>query len=248
MPTISNIFSNESNKLAQFDVFISHAWKDKEKYVLPLAKALELRGINYWLDKEKLGIGGSISMGINEGLRRSRYVLVCLSDAFLDRPWPEAELGAAMAIQNRLGRKRVLPVILNSEGKVFERYPLLADKLYMPGDNPKLVADVIFVLLTGPENILNQSDIEVDAEVSDHLAWLSKRNDYSLAVEDFLVRTLAICPDDTQRYWLYYTLGRIGGSRAYSLLEKAKLLEYGFALKGVKEGLSFFMNREALIK
>ena len=240
MTSSKDIFDHSSANSARFDVFISHAGKDKDRYVLPLAEALELRGVSFWLDERNLTIGDSVTMGINEGLRRSRYVLLCLSDAFLGRPWPEAELNAALAVQNRLGQKRVLPVILNSADEVFERYPLLADKLYVSGDNPKLVADVIFDFLTGPENILHQPDLEVDAEISDHLAWLSKRGNHALAIEDFLVQALADCPDDAQRYWLYYTLGRVGGSRAYFLLEKAKLSEHGLALKGVKAGQRFF--------
>lgn len=240
MTTRAEISDHGLGHSALFDVFISHAGQDKDKYVLPLAEALELRGVSFWLDERNLTIGDSVTMGINEGLRRSRYVLLCLSDAFIGRPWPETELGAALAVQNRLGQKRVLPVILNSADKVFAHYPLLADKLYVSGDSPQRVADVIFDLLTGPEDILLQPGLEVDAEVSDHLAWLSKRGNHALAIEDFLVQALADCPDDTQRYWLYYTLGRVGGSRAYALLERAMLSEQGLALKGVKAGQRFF--------
>lgn len=226
--------------LARFDVFISHAGHDKDKYILPLVEALELRGISFWLDERNLMIGDSLTNGINEGLRRSRYVLLCLSEAFLGRPWPESELGAALAIQNRLGQKRVLPVILNAEDKVLERYPLLSDKVYVSWNNPRRVADILFNLLTGPEDFLQQPAIEIDAEVSDLLALLSKRGNHALAVEDYLVQALADCPDDTQRYWIYYTLGRIGGSRVYALLERSTLSEKGLALKGVKEGQRFF--------
>jgi len=229
---------------AIFDVFISYAGQDKKKYILPLAEALGEDGIRFWLDEYNIMIGDSVSMEINEGLRRSRYVLLCLSEAFLGRPWPESELGAALAIQNRLGQKRVLPVILNSADKIFAHYPLLADKCYVKGDIPKRVAKVVFNLLTMPENILKQPNLEVDAEVSDYLAMMSKRGKYVLAVEDFLVGQLAVCSDDTQRYWLYYTLGRIGGSRAYHILKKAMFTEQGLSLKGVKEGQNFFSETE----
>lgn len=225
---------------AQFDVFISHAGPDKGRYVLPLAEALGRRGVSFWLDERNLTIGDSLTMGINEGLQCSRYVLLCLSEAFLGRPWPEAELGAALAIENRLGQKRVLPVVLNSPEKVFARYPLLADKLYVPGENPRRVAEMVFDLLTGPEDVLRRPGLEVDAEVSDHLVLLSKRGNRALAVEEFLLRALADCPDDAQRHWIYYTLGRLRGSRAYGVLQEAMLSEHGLALKGVKAGLRLF--------
>ena len=225
---------------AEFDLFISHAGADKKKYILPLVAALERKGLTFWIDERNLAIGDSLTMGINEGLRRSRYVLLCLSQAFLGRPWPEAELGAAMALQNSLGQKRLLPVVFDSPEAIFERYPLLADKLYVAGNDLGRVAEVVFDFLTGPEDILHQPGLVIDAGVSDHLILHFKRGKSALEVEDFLVKALGRCSDDTERHWIYYTLGRLGGSRAYSLLRQALLSESGISLKGVKGALRFF--------
>lgn len=225
---------------AEFDVFISHAGPDKQKYVLPLVAALERKGVTFWLDERNLSIGDSLTMGINEGLRRSRYVLVCLSQSFLGRAWPEAEMSAAMALQNRLGQKRLLPVVFDSPDEIFQRYPLLADKLYVAGTDLARVAETVFDLLTGPEDILRRPDLVIDAEVSDHLVLQSKRGTSALEIENFLVNALERCSDDANRHWIYYTLGRVGGSRAYSLLQQALLSESGISLKGVKGALRYF--------
>lgn len=93
------------------DLFISHAGKDKTRYVTPLANALTTKQITFWLDDMEIGWGDSIPLRINDGLRKSRYVLLCLSRNFLQRHWPEAELASALAIQNATGKTRVLPLI-----------------------------------------------------------------------------------------------------------------------------------------
>ncbi len=221
-------------------MFISYAGPDKQKYVMPLVAALRHKGITFWLDERNLSIGDSLTMGINEGLRRSRYVILCLSQAFLERPWPEAEMSAAMALQNNLGQKRLLPIVFDSPEEIFRCYPLLADKLYLVGSDLGQVAEKVFNLLTGPDDILSKSRLVIDAEVSDRLVLLSNRGNCALEVEDYLVNALQRCSDDTERHWIYYTLGRLGGSRAYNLLRKALLSENDFSLKGVKGGLNFF--------
>jgi hypothetical protein len=112
------------------DLFISHASKDKAQYVQPLADSLAQKQVTFWLDSIEIGWGDSVPLKINEGLRLSRYVLLCLSRNFLQRPWPEAELASALMAQNSSGRKRVLPLILNSKEMVLNAYPLLASVSY----------------------------------------------------------------------------------------------------------------------
>lgn len=112
------------------DVFISHAGRDKEQYIKPLTEAFTSKGITFWLDNLEIGWGDSIVMKINEGLAASKFVLLCLSQAFLRRPWTESELSAALSIQNNNGIKRVLPLILNGKDEVLARYPLVAGLAY----------------------------------------------------------------------------------------------------------------------
>ena len=112
------------------DLFISHAWQDKEQYIRPLTEALAERDITFWLDNLEIAWGDSIVMKINEGLATSNFVLLCLSQAFLHRPWPESELGATLSIQNNSDIKRVLPLILNGKDEILARYPLLAGLAY----------------------------------------------------------------------------------------------------------------------
>ena len=119
----------------QQDLFLSHASEDKAEYVEPLAGALKQRGVTFWLDTNEIGLGDNFVNRINEGLRSSRYAAICLSDKFLQRPWPEHEMTAAMALQNRDERKRVVPLILNSRARVLAQYPLIAPLKYLDFDS-----------------------------------------------------------------------------------------------------------------
>jgi hypothetical protein len=98
--------------MSKYDLFISHAGADKVRYIDALADAFARRGISFWLDSFEIAFGDNIALRLNEGLRESQFVLLCLSRNFLRRPWPETELAAALAMQNARGVKRVLPVIL----------------------------------------------------------------------------------------------------------------------------------------
>jgi hypothetical protein len=125
------------------DLFISHASADKLKYVNPLADSLTRRGITFWLDSISIEWGQLFPLQINEGLKQTRHVLLCLSENFINRSWPESELASALAIQSEGDRKRVLPLILNERKKVLAHYPLLASLAYKEYSTPELVADEI---------------------------------------------------------------------------------------------------------
>ncbi len=112
------------------DVFLSHASADEAEYVGPLSVSLTERKVTFWRDSE-IGWGDSVVSGINKGLRQTRYAVLCLSANYLLRPWPEAEMDAVLGRQNRDGRKRVLPLILNSREQVLEHYPLVGGLNYL---------------------------------------------------------------------------------------------------------------------
>ena len=110
-------------------VYLSHCSADKEDYVRPFARSLEARGISYWLDEAELAWGDSLTHGINRGLAISEYVVCFISDAFIERGWPEAELGAALSAQFGGTGTKVLPVLISDSETVFIEYPLLRDRL-----------------------------------------------------------------------------------------------------------------------
>lgn len=116
-------------KNMEWDVFISHAWEDKESFVRPLAKALEAKGLRVWFDELTLTVGDSLRRSIDRGLANSRYGIVILSENFFKKEWPQKELDG-LAVREVSGEKVILPVWHNITADQVRRYsPILADRI-----------------------------------------------------------------------------------------------------------------------
>jgi len=126
------------------DVFLSHAFEDKEAHVLPLVRALDNFAITYWLDTVEIGWGDSIVAKLNEGLTASRYVLVFLTEAFLRKGWTKRELDAAFAAEVASEKIVLLPILGAPQETVFQVYPLLRPKKYLRADlgSDRIAAEV----------------------------------------------------------------------------------------------------------
>jgi hypothetical protein len=119
------------------DIFICHAGEDKEQVVRPLARKLGGAGISCWLDEAEVRWGESIVGKVNAGLASSRFVVVVLSPAFLDKQWPQRELHSALHEEAGSGQVRVLPLLVGNrkqQGRIMEGFPLLRDKRYLVWD------------------------------------------------------------------------------------------------------------------
>lgn len=128
------------------DVFICHAGPDKEAVARPLAQTLERQGFSVWLDEAEIRWGDSLTQKVNEGLKSSRFVVVVLSESFLERPWPQRELDAALNQEAASGEVRVLALIAAQESRdrMLSELPLLNDKRYIvwDGDGSQAAAEL----------------------------------------------------------------------------------------------------------
>lgn len=179
------------------DLFVSHAGEDKERYILPLTDALAAEQITFWLDTIEVSWGDSIALKINDGLRGSRFVLLCLSRHFIERPWPESELSAALAIQNNSGVKRVLPLILNSKDEVLAKYPLLAGIAYREyGADPYPIAHEVAQLVKSPKRSGDLVSVVIESAHTGKLCnlsvsprvsvkWLSQKGQSGLGISEY---------------------------------------------------------------
>lgn len=136
-------------------VFLCHASEDKESVVRPLAAALGVAGISYWLDEAEIKWGDSLTGKVNEGLSSSQYVIVVLSGVFITKNWPERELNAVLNLEASTGEVRVLPLIVDSAEQLLSRYVLLNDKKYIQWTGEPL--EVISALQS-------RLDIEIDVQ------------------------------------------------------------------------------------
>lgn len=92
------------------DVFISHAWEDKDAIARPLAEELRKRGLDVWYDEFSLRVGDRLRGSIDRGLANSQFGVVILSPRFFAKEWPRRELDGLVAEETGRKRKVILPV------------------------------------------------------------------------------------------------------------------------------------------
>lgn len=113
-----------------YDVFISHASEDKDSFVRALAENLRDNRVEVWYDEFSLKTGDSIRRSIDKGLAKSRFGIVVLSKAFLNKQWTQWELDGLVQRYNRSQEGVILP-IWHGIGidEVIDFSPPLADKM-----------------------------------------------------------------------------------------------------------------------
>ena len=106
-----------------YDVFLSHSAKDKA-VVRPLAERLRADGVKVWFDEWVLKPGDSIEKNqsktakIEEGLERSRVLVLCMSAHAFGSDWAQLESGTLRTGQRPFRdplnkERRFLPLRLN---------------------------------------------------------------------------------------------------------------------------------------
>lgn len=88
----SSAGNDDDGRPIEFDVFISHAYEDKDTFVRPLAEALIARNLRPWYDEFTLRPGDSLRRSIDHGLLTSQAGVVVLSPAFFGKRWTNYEL------------------------------------------------------------------------------------------------------------------------------------------------------------
>ena len=112
----------------EYDVFISHANKDKSDYVDSLYLSIRKLGVNIFYDSEVISWGDNWKHVLLEGTEKSEFAIIVISENFFDREWTERELDEFLKRQNTSGQKIVLPLLHNiSLDLLKEKYPLLSD-------------------------------------------------------------------------------------------------------------------------
>lgn len=120
--------SQRTEPLSEYDVFLSHANKDKEELVEDLYQSLSKLGIKIFYDKESLAWGDKWKERILDGTRVSEFAIIVISENFFGREWTERELTEFLNRQNKDGQKLILPILHRITSKQLqEKYPSVAD-------------------------------------------------------------------------------------------------------------------------
>lgn len=117
----------------QYDVFVSHAWEDKEDFVEEFIQELRDLEIRVWYDKSRIKWGDSMRAKIDEGLKKSRFGVAVLSPNYIaeGKYWTKAELDGLFQMESVNG-KTLLPIWHKLTKKEVMNYsPIIASKLAM---------------------------------------------------------------------------------------------------------------------
>lgn len=68
----------------EYDVFLSYSHKDSKEIVGLLAEELDALGLNVWYDDEEISLGDSISESIDDGLSKSDFGVVVVSQNYFE--------------------------------------------------------------------------------------------------------------------------------------------------------------------
>lgn len=109
------------------DVFLCHAWDDRQGAAKELHDLLESKGVSVWFSEKDVGLGTPLLRAIDKGLANSRVGIVLVTPALLLRLPKESiadkELSALLALE------RLVPVV---HGTTYEALrdvsPLLASR------------------------------------------------------------------------------------------------------------------------
>jgi TIR domain len=109
------------------DLFLCHAWDDRESSAAELCTSLESSGASVWFSEKDVPLGTLLIREIDKGLRSSRIGIVLVTPALLKSI--EQEGIAEKELSALLATDRVIPV---AHGTTFEALrevsPLLASR------------------------------------------------------------------------------------------------------------------------
>ncbi len=109
------------------DVFLCHAWDDRQGAAKELHNLLESRGVSVWFSEKDVGLGVPLLRAIDKGLANSRVGIVLVTPALLRRL--PAEGIADKELSALLARERLVPVVHETTYEALrEVSPLLASR------------------------------------------------------------------------------------------------------------------------
>lgn len=148
-------FTEVSEGDEEYDVFVSHAWEDKESFVDEFVQELESRNIKVWYDRQQIQWGDSMRKKIDEGLKKSKFGVAVLSPNYIaeGKYWTKAELDGLFQLESING-KTLLPIWHElTKTQVINYSPIIASKLAMTTANMTAaeIADELVRLLPDSE-------------------------------------------------------------------------------------------------
>jgi TIR domain len=109
------------------DIFLCHAWDDRQGAAKQMHDLLESRGVSVWFSEKDVGLGTPLLREIDKGLAKSRVGIVLVTPALLRRL--SAESIADKELSALLAREQLVPIVHDTTYEdLREVSPLLASR------------------------------------------------------------------------------------------------------------------------
>ena len=109
------------------DVFLCHAWDDRQGAAKELHDLLESRGVSVWFSEKDVALGTPLLREIDKGLAKSRIGIVLVTPALLRRL--QAEGIADKELSALLAREQLVPIVHNTTYEALRNVsPLLGSR------------------------------------------------------------------------------------------------------------------------
>jgi hypothetical protein len=109
------------------DVFLCHAWDDRQGAAKELHDLLEAAGVKVWFSEKDLGLGVPMMRAIDKGLLNSRIGLVLVTPALLERVPKEGVADKELSVL--LARNQLVPIVHNTTYEALRNVsPMLASR------------------------------------------------------------------------------------------------------------------------
>jgi len=109
------------------DVFLCHAWDDRQGAAKQLHDLLEAAGVKVWFSEKDLGLGVPMMRAIDKGLANSKVGLVLVTPALLARLPKESV--ADKELSTLLAGNRLVPIVHNTTYEALRDVsPMLASR------------------------------------------------------------------------------------------------------------------------
>jgi hypothetical protein len=217
-------------------IFLSHSTQDK-----PLVRFIsgELRacGLGFWLDEKRLLPGDALQPTIERAIEQSSFMIAFLSKASIKSRWVQIEIEAVRRRPAEAGGRFVPCLIGDIEWADLPHdiSALLCAALRDPTAYSAQMGRLLRKLSAG------RAPSRLPALTAHRSADLVRRAsqdaEVSRQVVDWLKAFVADADDQTERYWAYLTIGRLGSPSLREFLAVAIATELGFARGGAVEAL-----------
>lgn len=109
------------------DVFLCHAWDDRQGVAKELHDLLVAAGVKVWFSEKDLGLGVPMMRAIDKGLLNSRIGLVLVTPALLERVPKEGVADKELSVL--LARNQLVPIVHNTTYDALRNVsPMLASR------------------------------------------------------------------------------------------------------------------------